>query len=73
MSCPESESEEIDAALPPPGFTTPTKRIRNDGGGHGEPDAEGTDAESDSDVEKKIRRVDGQSYMKDVFDIWLKW
>ena len=50
MSRPESEEE--DAALPPPGCTMLTKHIRNDGACHGKPDAEGSDAESDSDVEK---------------------
>ena len=48
------ESEEEDAALPPPGFSTPTQDESNDGACHGEPDAEGTDAESDSDVEGKF-------------------
>ena len=56
---PRPESEEIDAALPPPGFTTPKKAKLNDGAGHGEPDAEGTDAESDSDVEKKFEESTG--------------
>ena len=57
MLCPESEEE--DAALPPPGFTMLTKHIRNDGACHGEPDAEGSDAESDSDVEKKFDESTG--------------
>ena len=47
---PRPESEEEDAALQPPGFTMLTKHIRNDGACHGESDAEGSDAESDSDV-----------------------
>ena len=63
---PRSESEEIDAALPPPGFSTPTKAIRNDGAAHAESDAERMETEFEDDV-------DGQSRMKDVFDIWLKW
>ena len=57
MSCPESA--ETDAAPPLPGFSTPTKPIRNDGACHGESDAEGSDAESDSDVEKKIDESTG--------------
>ena len=57
MSCPESG--QIDAAPPPPGFTMLTRHIRNDGACHGEPDAEGTDAESDSDVEKKFEESTG--------------
>ena len=56
---PRRETESNDAALPPPSFTTPTKRIRNDGTGHGEPDAEGTDAKSDSDVEKTFDESTG--------------
>ena len=52
MSC--RSDEEDDAAPLQASFTTPTKAIRNDGAGHGEPDAEETDAESDSDVEKKF-------------------
>ena len=52
MSC--RSDEEDDAAPLQPSFTTPTKAIRNDGAGHGEQDAEGTNAESDSDVEKKF-------------------
>ena len=63
MSCRSDEEE--DAAPSPPGFTMLTKHISNDGACHGKPDAEGTDVESDSDV-------DGQSRMKDVFEIWLK-
>ena len=53
------ESEEVDAALPPPGFTMLTKHISNDGACHGKPDAEGTDVESDSDVEKKFDESTG--------------
>ena len=51
--------EEDNAALPPPGFSTPTKADRNDGAGHGEPDAEGTNAESDSNVKKKFDKSTG--------------
>ena len=57
---PRQESEESDAAPPAPSFTTPTKHIRNDGAGHGEPDAEGTDAESDYDIEKKFDESTGK-------------
>ena len=57
MSCPESG--QILDAPPPPGFTMLTRHIRNDGACHGEPDAEGTDAESDSDVEKKFEESTG--------------
>ncbi len=42
--------EEDNAVPPPPAFSTPTKAIRNDGACHGEPDAEGTESESDADV-----------------------
>ena len=51
---PRQESEENDAALPPPGFTTPTKAKCNDGARHGEPDAERMETESDPDVEKQF-------------------
>ena len=56
---PRPESEEEDAALPSPGFTMLTKHIRNEGACHGEPDAEGTDGESDSDVEKEFDELTG--------------
>ena len=61
MLRPESEEEDgtQDAALPPPGFTMLTKHIRIDGACHGKPDAEGTDVESDSDVEKKFDESTG--------------
>ena len=36
-----------------------TKHISNDGACHGKPDAEGTDVESDSDVEKKFDESTG--------------
>ena len=57
MSCPESG--QIDAAPPPPGFTTPTKAIRNDGAGHAEPDADRMDTDSDADVEKQFDESTG--------------
>ena len=49
---PRQDHEKEDAASLQPGLSTPTKAICNDGAGHADPDAEGTDAESDSDVEK---------------------
>ncbi len=53
---PGRESEEEQSAPPPPSYTAPTKSICNDGAGHGGPDAEETDAESDHDanVEKEF-------------------
>ena len=57
MSCRSDEEE--DAAPLPPGFTMLTKHISNDGACHGKPDAEGTDVESDSDVEKKFDESTG--------------
>ena len=51
---PRPESEESNAALPPPGFTTPTKAIRNTGAGHADPDDERMETESDPDVEKQF-------------------
>ncbi len=58
MSDRESE-EELDAPQPP-GFSTPTKTDCNDGTGHAEPDAEGTDDESDADVEKQFDESTGK-------------
>ena len=57
MSSPKSG--QIVAAPPPPGFTTPTKAIRNDGAGHAEPDADRMDTDSDSDVEKQFDESTG--------------
>ena len=51
---PRQESEENDAAPPPPGFSMPKKVIRNDGAGHADSDAEGPESESDADVEKEF-------------------
>jgi hypothetical protein len=51
---PRRDSEEEDDAPQPPGFSTPTKVIRNDGAGHAELDAKGTESESDADVEKQF-------------------
>ncbi len=53
------EGEEDDAPLPP-GFTTPSKAIRNDGACHADPDAEGTEDESDADVEKRFDESTGK-------------
>ena len=58
MSC--SESEEIDAAPPPPGFTTPTKRICNDGAGHADPDDARMETDSEADVEKEFGESTGK-------------
>ena len=60
MSCRSDEEE--DAAPPPPGYTMATKPNRNDGAAHAsaEPDAEGTNAESDADVEKQFDESTGK-------------
>ena len=57
---PHRESEEDDDAPLPPGFTTPTKANRNDGACHANPDAEGTESESDADVEKEFDESTGE-------------
>ena len=49
------ESEEIDAALPPPGYSTPTKAKCNDGAGPAESNDERMETESEADVEKQFR------------------
>ena len=54
------ESEEIYAAPPPPGFSTPTKAIRNDGAGHAESNAARMETESDADVEKQFDKSTGK-------------
>ncbi len=51
---PSRDSEEDDDALSPPGFTTPTKAIRNDGACHAEQDAEETEDEFDADAENQF-------------------
>ena len=56
---PRRESEEEDNALSPPGFSTPTKADRNDGAFHAEPEVEGTEDESDADVEKQFDESTG--------------
>ncbi len=58
---PHRESEEEEDALSPPGCTTSTKAICNDGAGHAEPDAEVTKDESDAAVEKQF---DGSTGIK---------
>ena len=57
---PRQESEKDDAATPEPGFSTPTKAICNDGACHAEPDAEGTEADSDADVKKGFDESTGK-------------
>jgi hypothetical protein len=51
---PRRESEGGYPAPPPPGFTTPTKAIRNDGASHADPDAEETEAEFESKAQKEF-------------------
>ena len=58
---PRRSDEVDDAALPSPGFSTPTKAGRNDGAGHGEPDAGGTESEFDADVEKQFVESTGKT------------
>ena len=65
MSCPESE--QMDAAPPPPGFSTPTKADRNDGAAHAESDAEESDAEFDADVDKQFDESTGKMHKKRKF------
>ncbi len=57
---PRRSDEEDHAAPPLSGFSTPNKASRNDGAGHAEPDAEGTEDESDLDVEKKFDESTGK-------------
>ncbi len=67
MSChtrlpmPRRESDEDNAVPPPPGFTTPKnlKARRNDGACHADSDAEGTEDESDANVEKQFDESTG--------------
>ena len=56
---PNESDDEDDAALPRPGYSTPTKAIRNDGVAHGEPDAERMETESDANVEKQFDKSTG--------------
>ncbi len=44
----------------PPGFITPTKADHNDGAGHAEPEAEGTEDESAAEVEKQFDESTGK-------------
>ena len=57
MSC--RSDEEIAAAPPPPGISTPTKAIRNDGAAHAESDAERMETESEDDVENHFDESTG--------------
>ena len=59
---PHPESEEVDAALPPPGFSTPTKADRNDGAAHAQSNAEGMETESEADVEKQFDKSTGKKH-----------
>ena len=58
MSCPEPE--QIAAAPPPPGFSTPTKSNRSDGAGHVSPDAGRMETDSEADVEKELEKSTGK-------------
>ncbi len=51
---PSRSDKEDQIAPPPPGFTVQTKAIRNDRACRAGPDAEGTEADSDPDVEKQF-------------------
>ena len=57
---PRRDSEEDMVAPSPPGFTTQTKPIRKDGGGHADLDAEGTEDESDADAEEEFDESTGK-------------
>jgi hypothetical protein len=48
----DRQCEEEHDSPPPPGFSTPTKADGNDEACHAEPDAEGTEDESDANIEK---------------------
>ncbi len=61
------ESEEDNAAPPPPILTTPTKASRNDGAGHASSDAEGTEFESDANVEKQFDESKGKKLAYHLF------
>ena len=58
MACPEPE--QIEAAPPPPGFSTPTKSNRNDGAAHAESNAERMDTEYEADGEKQFDKSTGK-------------
>ena len=53
-----------DAAPSPPRCITPPQVKSNGGAGHAESDAEGINAESDSDVEKKFAKSTGRGKSK---------
>ncbi len=53
------ESEEDNAVPPPPILTTRTKVSCNDGAGHAGSGAEGTESESDANVEKQFDELTG--------------
>ena len=55
---PRGSDEEDEAAPPEPCFSTPTKADCNDGA---EPDAEGTESESDANVEKQFDKLTGKT------------
>ncbi len=57
---PRRESEEEDDVPPQPILTTPTKVSLNDGACHAEPDAEGTEDDSDPDVEIQFDESTGK-------------
>ena len=57
---PRRSDDEDDAALPPRGFSTPTKAICNDGAAHAELDAEKMETESEADVEKQFDESTGK-------------
>ena len=57
---PRLESEEINAAPPPPGFTTPTKAKCNDGAAHAESNDERMETESEADGEKQFGESTGK-------------
>ncbi len=59
MPLSDRESEEEHNAPLPPSFSTPTKISLNDGVGHAEPDAEGTEDETDANVKKQFDESTG--------------
>ncbi len=54
------DSEEDNAAPALPILTTPTKADHNDGAGHAEPDAEGSESDSDANDEKQFDESTGK-------------
>ena len=68
MSCPASE--EIDAAPPPLGCSTPQQDESNGGAAHAKPDAEVTKSESEADVEKQFDALTGK---KRKYSAYLKY